>query len=133
MSKNSPYARIAITLPHNDLAAADRLAAQHDRSRSWIVAEAIRRYAAEAVEAVEAVAFASQLGKSRTLQLRADAALRRASEWLRQTRWRPSAHLPERSLHHAHSIRSTHFSHGARSARECATIAGGASVPFAER
>ena len=40
------YARIAITLPKRDLAAADRLARSQDRSRSWIVAEAIRRYAA---------------------------------------------------------------------------------------
>lgn len=40
------YARIAITLPKRDLAAADRLARAQDRSRSWIVAEAIRRYAA---------------------------------------------------------------------------------------
>ena len=42
---STPYARISITLPAEDLAAADRLAAQQDRSRSWIVAEAIRRYA----------------------------------------------------------------------------------------
>lgn len=40
------YARIAITLPQRDLAAADKLARTQDRSRSWIVAEAIRRYAA---------------------------------------------------------------------------------------
>lgn len=46
MPKNSRYARIAITLPKPDLAAADRLARAHDRSRSWIVAEAIRRFAA---------------------------------------------------------------------------------------
>ena len=40
------YARIAITLPQRELAAADKLARAQDRSRSWIVAEAIRRYAA---------------------------------------------------------------------------------------
>lgn len=40
------YARIAITLPPRDLAAADKLARALDRSRSWIVAEAIRRFAA---------------------------------------------------------------------------------------
>ncbi len=44
----APYSRIAITLPPEVLAAADRLARAHDRSRSWIVAEAIRRYAAAA-------------------------------------------------------------------------------------
>lgn len=46
MPKKTSYARIAITLPKPDLAAADRLARLHDRSRSWIVAEAIRRFAA---------------------------------------------------------------------------------------
>jgi hypothetical protein len=46
MPKRKPYARIAITLPPDDLAAADRLAKAQDRSRSWIIAEAIRRYAA---------------------------------------------------------------------------------------
>lgn len=45
MSKPVRFARIAITLPEKDLAAADRLAHRHDRSRSWTVAEAIRRYA----------------------------------------------------------------------------------------
>jgi len=71
MSRSTPYARIAITLPHNDLASADRLAAQQDRSRSWIVAEAIRRYAAD----VDAAAPASPLGQSRTRQLRTDVGL----------------------------------------------------------
>jgi hypothetical protein len=47
MPRDTRYARIAITLPRADLAAADRLARAHDRSRSWIVAEAIRRFAAE--------------------------------------------------------------------------------------
>jgi len=46
MPKSKRYARIAITLPEQDLAAADRMALAKDRSRSWIVAEAIRRYAA---------------------------------------------------------------------------------------
>lgn len=46
MPKKTSYARIAITLPRPDLAAADRMARAHDRSRSWIVAEAIRRFAA---------------------------------------------------------------------------------------
>jgi hypothetical protein len=38
MPKRKLYARIAITLPDADLAAADRLARAQDRSRSWIVA-----------------------------------------------------------------------------------------------
>jgi hypothetical protein len=46
MPRKSPYARIAITLPQADLAAADQLARDQDRRRSWIIAEAIRQYAA---------------------------------------------------------------------------------------
>ncbi len=46
MSTSERFARIAITLPQSELAAADRLATAQDRSRSWIVAEAIRRYVA---------------------------------------------------------------------------------------
>jgi hypothetical protein len=45
MPPRAPYARIAITLPKRDLAAADRLAKALDRPRSWVVAEAIRRMA----------------------------------------------------------------------------------------
>src|SRR5688572_14341803 len=68
MPKVKPFARIAITLPARDLAAADRLAVCHDRSRSWIVAEAIRRYAAD--EAASAVPPTQQgLGESRRAQL----------------------------------------------------------------
>jgi hypothetical protein len=44
------FSRIAITLPARDLAAADRLAKKQDRSRSWIVAEAVRRYVAFLME-----------------------------------------------------------------------------------
>ncbi len=51
MPRAKRFARIAITLPEEDLAAADRLALTHDRSRSWIVAEAIRRYAAASSDA----------------------------------------------------------------------------------
>ena len=46
MPKKKLYARIAITLPPEVLAAADRLARDLDRSRSWVVAEAIRKYSA---------------------------------------------------------------------------------------
>jgi hypothetical protein len=42
--------RISITIPQPLVAAADRLAASLDRSRSWIVAEAVRRYAERAQE-----------------------------------------------------------------------------------
>ena len=47
MHKKPRYARIAITIPEDDLAAADALAHERDRSRSWIIAEAVRRYTAE--------------------------------------------------------------------------------------
>jgi hypothetical protein len=46
MTKKKPYARIAITLPQEVLAAADRHARQLDRSRSWLVAEAVRQFTA---------------------------------------------------------------------------------------
>lgn len=40
-----PHARISLTLPPEVLAEADRLADELDRSRSWVISEAIRRYA----------------------------------------------------------------------------------------
>jgi len=103
MPKPTHYARIAITLPEPDLAAADRLARRHDRSRSWIVAEGIRRYAAAddaaraptggahpaPVAAANAVPSAQGLGPSRRAQLERDLALtpeervREAEETLR--------------------------------------------------
>jgi Ribbon-helix-helix protein, copG family len=95
------YARIAITLPKKDLAAADRLARTQDRSRSWIVAEAIRRYAAvtevQPVHAADTAAVSSPplsypgLGASRLaqltrdLQLSPEARVLAAEETLRQT------------------------------------------------
>ena len=72
MTERSPFLRIAITLPPADLAAADRLAKQQDRSRSWIVAEAIRRYAAFEEQQQGAQA---DLGHSRHTQLRRDLTL----------------------------------------------------------
>ena len=88
----SRYARIAITLPKPDLAAADRLARAQDRPRSWIIAEAIRRFAAEAQPAKTQAARSSPgLGESRLAQLSRDLALtpearvRAAEETLRLT------------------------------------------------
>ena len=68
MPRGKPFARIAITLPAEDLAAADRLAAEQDRSRSWIVAEAVRRYIREQATP----AAGAELGASRREQLRRD-------------------------------------------------------------
>lgn len=74
----SRYARIAITLPKPDLAAADRLARRHARPRSWVIAEAVRRFA-DAAPATAAATFAAPstpgLGESRLAQLRRDLAL----------------------------------------------------------
>lgn len=86
MSKPKPYARVAITLPEKDLHAADRLAARHDRSRSWIIAEALRRYVAvdeteNAQELRANVAWVAAtpardgIGESRRAQLRRDLTL----------------------------------------------------------
>jgi hypothetical protein len=81
MRKRKPFARIAITLPHEVLAAADRLARQLDRSRSWVIAEAVRRYAAAPEAAsgdrvreprIVPYAAAPGLGELRLAQLRAD-------------------------------------------------------------
>jgi hypothetical protein len=41
-----PLTRISITLPRDVLAAADRRARSLDRSRSWLIVEAIRAYLA---------------------------------------------------------------------------------------
>ena len=40
-------ARVTVTVPKDVLKAADRLAARLNRSRSWVVSEALRRYAVE--------------------------------------------------------------------------------------
>jgi predicted transcriptional regulator len=87
------FSRIAITLPARDLAAADRLARKQDRSRSWVVAEAVRRYVALHIEesdeagapSAATAAIADELraggarrpglGDSRLDQLRRDMAL----------------------------------------------------------
>jgi len=82
MTKRPPYARIAITLPPEDLQAADEVARDLDRSRSWVVAEAVRQYVATRKSDPEPTASSEQgahalpgLGASRLLQLRRDLAL----------------------------------------------------------
>lgn len=71
MPRGKPFARIAITLPQAELEAADRLASEADRSRSWIVAEALRCYVASR----KATGDETGLGASRREQLRRDLAL----------------------------------------------------------
>jgi hypothetical protein len=68
MSKKPVYARIAITIPEQDLAAADVLARDRDRSRSWIISEAVRQYVAQPIP----VAHRRGLGALRQAQLAAD-------------------------------------------------------------
>jgi hypothetical protein len=78
--KKSPYARIAVTLPNADLEIVDRLAKRQDRSRNWVIAEAIRRYAsggetgATPVVGREPAAILG-IGPSRRAQVLADMAL----------------------------------------------------------
>lgn len=82
------YVRTSITLPPELVDAADRRARELDRSRSWVIAEALRRYVADpgdrAAGAVagrvsEAVmpymARRPGLGEYRQVQLEADMAL----------------------------------------------------------
>ena len=75
MPRKTPFARIAITLPQETLRAADELASRHDRSRSWIVAEAIRQYAAGQRRETASADPIARLGASRAGQLRRDAAM----------------------------------------------------------
>lgn len=45
MPKKPPIARISITIPADVLKLADELASRLDRSRSWVMGEAVRRMA----------------------------------------------------------------------------------------
>lgn len=70
-------AKIAISIPPDDLAAADALASKLGRSRSWILSEALRRFVAHE-------RLSHELDASRAAQLRRDLALT-AEERLRET------------------------------------------------
>jgi hypothetical protein len=59
---------VAITIPADDLAAADEMARTCQRSRSWVISEAVRRYAAEPAPAPSQPG----LGPLRLAQLAAD-------------------------------------------------------------
>lgn len=72
MAKKPRYAKIAITIPEDDLAAADALARERDRSRSWVISEAVRRYMADPARALEATAPSPGIGALRRAQLVAD-------------------------------------------------------------
>lgn len=74
----SAIARVTITLPAELLAAADARARQLDRSRSWVVAEAVRAYLARSVvrePTTHPYRSLPGLGEYRLQQLQADLAL----------------------------------------------------------
>jgi Ribbon-helix-helix protein, copG family len=70
------HTRISITLPPDVLAAADRRARELERSRSWVIVEAIRSYLAAPAGTREPAApylvSAPGLGPQRLAQLEAD-------------------------------------------------------------
>jgi predicted transcriptional regulator len=69
----SKIARVTITLPAELLAAADARARQLDRSRSWVVAEAVRRHLATPVVREPGVAYAArEVADARRLHLASD-------------------------------------------------------------
>lgn len=99
MPPKSAYARIAITIPKPDLAAADALAHDRDRSRSWIISEAVRQYVAQPAP----VAHRPGLGPLRHAQLVSDLRLSpearvRAAE---STARAVPSHRPQRGERHA--------------------------------
>lgn len=86
MPKKNRIARISITLPEEVLREADRLAAELDRPRSWVLAEGVRRWtsihaagrAPQVVRESPAAPYPAHrpgLGELRSIQLEADMAL----------------------------------------------------------
>lgn len=74
----SPLARISMTIPPDALRRADRLAKRAGRSRSWVLAEAVRRLELPeaATDQVAGTAPApKRLDAARRVQLEADLAL----------------------------------------------------------
>lgn len=80
MSTKKSLARISCTIPEDVLAAADRVAAREQRSRSWVISEAVRRYAggvdssaagaSEVRESARVVYAAEAIAEGRTQRLR---------------------------------------------------------------
>ncbi len=77
-----PYVRVSITLPRDLATAADKRARALDRSRSWLVADALRQYLGASVaappspgrvsEAPAAVYAAREVAEARTRHLAAE-------------------------------------------------------------
>ncbi|MCU0634830.1 MAG: ribbon-helix-helix protein, CopG family [Gemmatimonadaceae bacterium] len=75
------HAKVAVSLPAADLAAAEALARRLDRSRSWVVAEALRRYVADSDRASrDALDVTRRYQLDRDLALTAEERLREAEE-----------------------------------------------------
>ena len=72
-----PLTRISITIPKELVEAADRKVAELDRSRSWLLVEALRRYLSAPVTAAHEpqASHGFGLGASRQAELHADLAL----------------------------------------------------------
>lgn len=87
MPKKPPIARISITIPADVLKLADQLADRLDRSRSWVMGEAVRQWASAAAATAEPSGTVHEsatapyparrpgLGESRLAQLRSDMAM----------------------------------------------------------
>lgn len=88
--------RITITIPRDLVQAADERAKRLDRSRSWVLVEALRRYLrGPAVVSEPAVAYRAGIGSYRRRQLEADLRLtpeQRVREAERTARSIPPAH-----------------------------------------
>jgi hypothetical protein len=92
------FMRIAVTLPRRVLSAVDARAVAINRSRSWVIAEAIRRYTSEPLaDPAGPISKRPGLGESRLRQLAADLRLspeervREAEETARATERRGRA------------------------------------------
>ena len=77
-----PLVRITITIPKDLVAAADRRARELDRSRSWVVAEAVRRVSEASPSPYPAVAT-NEVAEARHRHLLAELALPAAQRLLR--------------------------------------------------
>ena len=110
------FARVTVTLPRDLLAAADRLAGRLDRSRSWVLAESLRKHleaggsyarpaaAPSAVREPGAPTYAAQeVAEARRYHLKSDLQLspserlRRAEELVRLARL-VHPHSPRRQI-----------------------------------
>ena len=89
MEYDVAFSRITITVPRDVLRQADARARDLDRSRSWVVAQALRAFLRTPPSAPELPAYLPGLGESRLAQLEADLAetpearVRAADETLR--------------------------------------------------